>query len=115
LAGEFREVTEPSTGYQAQYIRVLAKYERQSELFPTYRTYNVTTTLTADGAHAKQFKRANRALRTIRTYLRRVIRDILRKTRARPSWTASSRNAGFQRYIGFFRTTKTQTGHLPAD
>ena len=30
-------------------------------------------------AHAKQFKRANRALRTIRTYLGRVIRDIVRK------------------------------------
>ena len=30
-------------------------------------------------AHAKQFKRANRALRTLRTYLRRVIRDIARK------------------------------------
>lgn len=32
-------------------------------------------------AHAKQFKRANRALRTIRTYLGRVIRDIIRKIR----------------------------------
>jgi IS5 family transposase len=30
-------------------------------------------------AHAKQFKRANRALKTIRTYLGRVVRDILRK------------------------------------
>ena len=30
-------------------------------------------------AHAKQFKRANRALRTLRTYLGRVIRDIVRK------------------------------------
>ena len=30
-------------------------------------------------AHAKQFKRANRALRTIRTYLGRVIRDIVRR------------------------------------
>jgi transposase, IS5 family len=30
-------------------------------------------------AHAKQFKRANRALRTLKTYLRRVIRDISRK------------------------------------
>ena len=30
-------------------------------------------------AHAKQFKRANRALRKIRTYLGRVIRDIVRK------------------------------------
>ena len=29
--------------------------------------------------HAKQFKRANRALKTIRTYLGRVIRDIVRK------------------------------------
>jgi hypothetical protein len=32
-------------------------------------------------AHAKQFKRANRALKTIRTYLGRVVRDILRKIR----------------------------------
>ena len=31
-------------------------------------------------AHAKQFKRANRALRTLRTYLGRVLRDIVRKT-----------------------------------
>ena len=30
-------------------------------------------------AHAKQFKRANRALRTLRTYLGRVMRDIMRK------------------------------------
>ena len=33
-------------------------------------------------AHAKQFKRANRALKTIRTYLGRVIRDIVRKISA---------------------------------
>ena len=32
-------------------------------------------------AHAKQFKRANRALRNVRTYLGRVFRDIVRKTR----------------------------------
>ena len=32
-------------------------------------------------AHAKQFKRANRALRRVRTYLGRVFRDIVRKTR----------------------------------
>ena len=31
-------------------------------------------------AHAKQFKRANRALRRVRTYLGRVLRDIVRKT-----------------------------------
>jgi transposase, IS5 family len=30
-------------------------------------------------AHATQFKRANRALKTLRTYLRRIIRDIARK------------------------------------
>ncbi len=30
-------------------------------------------------AHAKQFKRANRALRALRTYLGRVMRDIMRK------------------------------------
>src|SRR3712207_4230018 len=35
-------------------------------------------------AHAKQFKRANKALRRIRTMLGRVIRDITRKTAARP-------------------------------
>src|SRR3974390_2416217 len=32
-------------------------------------------------AHAKQFKRANRALRRVRTYLGRVFRDIVRKTK----------------------------------
>ncbi|HEX9167363.1 MAG TPA: IS5 family transposase [Roseiarcus sp.] len=32
-------------------------------------------------AHAKQFKRANRALRSLRTYLGRVLRDAMRKTR----------------------------------
>ena len=32
-------------------------------------------------AHAKQFKRANRALRSVRTYLGRVLRDVMRKTR----------------------------------
>jgi transposase, IS5 family len=32
-------------------------------------------------AHAKQFKRANRALRRVRTYLGRVLRDIVRKIR----------------------------------
>jgi transposase, IS5 family len=31
-------------------------------------------------AHAKQFKRANRALRSVRTYLGRVLRDLVRKT-----------------------------------
>ena len=33
-------------------------------------------------AHAKQFKRANKCLRTLKTYLGRVMRDILRKTQA---------------------------------
>ena len=32
-------------------------------------------------AHAKQFKRANKALRRVRTYLGRVFRDIVRKTK----------------------------------
>jgi transposase, IS5 family len=32
-------------------------------------------------AHAKQFKRANRALKTLRTYLGRVTRDLVRKTK----------------------------------
>ena len=41
-------------------------------------------------AHAKQFKRANRALRSVRTYLGRVLRDIMRKTRATPSLSARS-------------------------
>ena len=35
-------------------------------------------------AHAKQFKRANRALRSLRTYLGRVCRDLVRKTKASP-------------------------------
>jgi len=33
-------------------------------------------------AHAKQFKRANRALRSVRTYLGRVCRDLVRKTKS---------------------------------
>jgi IS5 family transposase len=33
-------------------------------------------------AHAKQFKRANRALRSLHTYLGRVLRDAMRKTRS---------------------------------
>jgi IS5 family transposase len=33
-------------------------------------------------AHAKQFKRANRALRALRTYLGRVARDLVRKTKS---------------------------------
>jgi hypothetical protein len=37
-------------------------------------------------AHAKQFRRANKALRRLRTILGRVIRDILRKTAARPDF-----------------------------
>ena len=41
-------------------------------------------------AHAKQFNRANRALKTIRTYLGRVIRDVVRKIRARPNSRAPS-------------------------
>ena len=32
-------------------------------------------------AHAKQYRRANRALRSVRTYLGRVFRDIVRKTK----------------------------------
>jgi IS5 family transposase len=32
-------------------------------------------------AHAKQFRRANRALKTLRTYLGRVTRDLVRKTK----------------------------------
>ena len=35
-------------------------------------------------AHAKQFKRANKALRKLKTYLGRVIRDIMRKTKDDP-------------------------------
>ena len=36
-------------------------------------------------AHAKQFKRANRALRKLRTYLGRVIRDIVRRIAGNPA------------------------------
>lgn len=35
-------------------------------------------------AHAKQFRRANRALKTLRTYLGRVMRDIMRKIAGDP-------------------------------
>jgi transposase, IS5 family len=35
-------------------------------------------------AHAKQFKRANKCLRTLKTFLRRIIRDIGRKIANRP-------------------------------
>lgn len=35
-------------------------------------------------AHARQFKRANRALRKLRTYLGRVIRDVIRKIEENP-------------------------------
>jgi len=41
-------------------------------------------------AHAKQFKRANKALRTLKTYLGRVIRDIVRKTRGDPELEAAT-------------------------
>ena len=41
-------------------------------------------------AHAKQFKRANRALRTIRTYLGRSFATSCARSRASPSWRASS-------------------------
>ena len=41
-------------------------------------------------AHAKQFKRANRALKTIRTYLGRVIRDIVRKIRGEAELESAS-------------------------
>lgn len=40
-------------------------------------------------AHAKQFKRANKALRTLKTYLGRVIRDIVRKTKGDPELEAA--------------------------
>ena len=41
-------------------------------------------------AHAKQFKRANRALRSVRTFLGRVFRDIVRKTRDDAAYARSS-------------------------
>ena len=41
-------------------------------------------------AHAKQFKRANRALKTLRTYLGRVMRDIVRKIRGEAELESAS-------------------------
>src|SRR5207237_3199905 len=41
-------------------------------------------------AHAKQFKRANRALKTLKTYLRRTIRNITRKSEANASMLSDS-------------------------
>ncbi len=40
-------------------------------------------------AHAKQFNRAKRALRTLKTYLGRVIRDIVRKAKGEPDLEAA--------------------------
>ncbi|MEF2074967.1 IS5 family transposase, partial [Consotaella aegiceratis] len=41
-------------------------------------------------AHAKQFKRAAKALRTLKTYLGRVIRDIVRKSKGEPELEAAT-------------------------
>jgi IS5 family transposase len=43
-------------------------------------------------AHARQFKRAGKALRTLRTYLGRVIRDIVRKAKDDPELEAATAN-----------------------
>lgn len=43
-------------------------------------------------AHAKQFNRAGKALRTLRTYLGRVIRDIVRKAKDDPDLEAATAN-----------------------
>jgi len=43
-------------------------------------------------AHAKQFKRAGKALRTLKTYLGRVIRDIVRKAKDDPQLEAATAN-----------------------
>ncbi|OLP54382.1 IS5 family transposase [Rhizobium rhizosphaerae] len=44
-------------------------------------------------AHAKQFKRAGKSLRSLKTYLGRVIRDIIRKARGNPELEAATANA----------------------
>src|SRR5829696_6025388 len=54
-------------------------------------------------AHAKQFRRANRALRRLRTMLGRVIRDITRKTAARPEFAEI-----FARPLALARRVKDQ-------
>jgi len=43
-------------------------------------------------AHAKQFSRAGKALRTLKTYLGRVIRDIVRKAKDDPELEAATAN-----------------------
>jgi IS5 family transposase len=43
-------------------------------------------------AHAKQFNRAGKALRTLKTYLGRVIRDIVRKAKDDPDLEAATAN-----------------------
>jgi transposase, IS5 family len=43
-------------------------------------------------AHAKQFKRAGKALRTLKTYLARVIRDIVRKAKDDPELEVATAN-----------------------
>jgi IS5 family transposase len=43
-------------------------------------------------AHAKQFNRAGKALRTLKTYLGRVIRDIVRKAKDDPELEAATAN-----------------------
>ncbi len=55
-------------------------------------------------AHAKQFKRAGKALRTLRTYLGRVIRDIVRKAKGDPELMLGRRvhagNCNLNRFKG---------------
>ena len=64
----------------------LVKLARRTrvELRQSYERVGKHTLITHQRyAHAKQFKRANRALRRLRTYLGRVIRDIMRKIAGR--------------------------------
>jgi transposase, IS5 family len=52
---------------------------------PSWATARANPSWKHGDAHAKQFKRANRALKTLRTYLGRVIRDIVRKAEGNTS------------------------------
>jgi len=57
-------------------------------------------------AHAKQFKRANRSLRKLKTYLGRVIRDIVRKTEGNEAMQRV-----FERSLSLARTVRDQKQH----
>ena len=57
-------------------------------------------------AHAKQFKRANRALRTLRTYLGRVLRDIMRKIKG-----DTGKQAAFAQLLSLAHAVRHQRQH----